>query len=147
MLFCLAGLVQAFIHQTCGLSIFMIISALMQSLVLVTSLSLSMLGISAQNNSSVPPSAEAGCVSAGSLNGMEFVYIPSGKFMMGSPPSKGGYTDEHPHQFLPADDPKVTQGMREEVMGCNPCDILIMTEEWETTILFTLFPGTTVRSL
>ncbi|MCD4708042.1 MAG: formylglycine-generating enzyme family protein [Candidatus Sabulitectum sp.] len=76
-----------------------------------------------QVDTSVP---EAGQVSSGPLEGMEFAYIPSGSFMMGSPSSEGGRdNDERPFhavnvnsfQFMTTE---VTQGMWEEVMGYNP---------------------------
>ncbi|MCD4708655.1 MAG: formylglycine-generating enzyme family protein [Candidatus Sabulitectum sp.] len=105
----------------------MIIFVLVQSLVLITSLSLSLLGTQAQYNPSVPPPAEAGCVSAGPLNGMEFAYIPSGSFLMGSAFSKGGNINQWPRHTVHINSfqlmtTEVTQGMWEEVMGCNPSD-------------------------
>ena len=60
--------------------------------------------------------------------GMEFVTIPSGSFMMGSPESEDGRTDyEGPRHSVSISSfemmsTEVTQGMWEEVMGSNPSD-------------------------
>ncbi len=110
----------------------MIISVLMQSLILIISSSLSLLVIQAQHDPHGPPPAEsaseAGRVSAGPLDGMEFVTIPSGSFIMGSPFSKeSGRPDESPRHTVHINSfqlmtTEVTQGMWEEVMGSNPSD-------------------------
>ena len=66
--------------------------------------------------------------SAGSavpVSGMEFVTIPSGSFMMGSPSTESGRdNDEEQHRvsvgFFEFMTTEVTQGMWEEIMGNNP---------------------------
>ncbi len=64
----------------------------------------------------------AGSVSAGPLTGMEFAYIPSGNFLMGSLASEEIPENEQPQHSVEISafqlmTTEVTQGMWEEVMG------------------------------
>ncbi len=68
------------------------------------------------------PAAVAGSVAAGPLTGMEFAYIPSGNFLMGSPASEGIPENEQPQHSVEISafeimTTEVTQGMWEDVMG------------------------------
>ncbi|MEA3265944.1 MAG: formylglycine-generating enzyme family protein [Candidatus Fermentibacteria bacterium] len=61
-------------------------------------------------------------VSEGPLTGMEFAYIPSGNFLMGSTATEGVPENEHPQHSVEISafelmTTEVTQGMWEEVMG------------------------------
>lgn len=67
--------------------------------------------------------------SPGPVSGMEFITIPSGEFMMGSPSAaEDREIDEGPRRLVTIDSfelmsTEVTQGIWEEVMGNNPsCD-------------------------
>ena len=58
------------------------------------------------------------------VGGMEFVYIPAGEFMMGSPEGEGG-PDEHPRHRVRVPGfwmarYEVTQAQWKEIMGANP---------------------------
>lgn len=68
------------------------------------------------------PAVVAGSVSEGPIAGMEFAYIPSGNFLMGSPASEGVPENEQPQHSVEISafelmTTEVTQGMWEEVMG------------------------------
>lgn len=98
----------------------MVISVLLQPRVWMTFLFLSLFRIQAE-----APAPEAGFVTAGPVDGMEFAYIPSGSFMMGSPSSEEGRdSNEGPQHTVNISafemmTTEVTQGMWEEVMSSD----------------------------
>jgi len=80
---------------------------------------------------------DAGRISAGPVEGMEFAHIPSGHFLMGSPSSEEGHdVDEGPQHRVEISafelmTTEVTQGMWTEVMGTDlRCYRDLVNPEW-----------------
>ncbi len=74
----------------------------------------------------VPSQSQAFTVDLGKEVNLDMVYIPSGKFTMGSPPEEKGYEDERPQikdvnvSAFYMDKYEVTQAQWQAIMGNNP---------------------------